>query len=363
MRFPWTQRWLWRGGLSGVVLLFAGVMPASAQWHPSPWVSVPTCNPAATAAPCAATEPAPVPPPDTAGPPDTTAESRPAGTEAVTPLEGFGPPRGPGETISVQDSNAGYVDSAIIGNVFRLRYDSAYRDIRPDRAEFIYPKMGRGPRLEESRIDVQDISGYAEVAFGKQWSAFVEVPFRFLNPEQNANAAGFSDINLGARYAVIANHDRYLTAQFRAFVPTGIASHGLGTGHVSLEPAVLLFQRLGGTLVLEAELRDWIPIGGSDFAGNVIRYGAALSYTLDRHKKIHIAPVMELVGWTVLGGKESTFPTGVAADAAGDTIINADVGVRVGFGECSSLYVGYGRALTRDVWYKDIIRVEYRLSF
>jgi hypothetical protein len=29
----------------------------------------------------------------------------------------------------------------------------------------------------------------------------------------------------------------------------------------------------------------------------------------------------------------------------------------------SSLYVGYGRALTGAVWYKDILRVEYRLMF
>ena len=32
-------------------------------------------------------------------------------------------------------------------------------------------------------------------------------------------------------------------------------------------------------------------------------------------------------------------------------------------GEQSDVYVGYGRALTGDVWYKDMVRVEYRLHF
>ena len=29
----------------------------------------------------------------------------------------------------------------------------------------------------------------------------------------------------------------------------------------------------------------------------------------------------------------------------------------------SDLYIGYGRALTGDVWYKEIFRLEYRLIF
>jgi hypothetical protein len=50
-------------------------------------------------------------------------------------------------------------------------------------------------------------------------------------------------------------------------------------------------------------------------------------------------------------------------DASGDTIVNMKAGVRFFTGEHSNFYVGYGRALTGDVWYKDIIRVEMRLVF
>ena len=56
-------------------------------------------------------------------------------------------------------------------------------------------------------------------------------------------------------------------------------------------------------------------------------------------------------------------PTGTVKSAGGDTIVNAKIGARFTFGDAQSLYFGYGRALTGTVWYKDIIRVEYRMDF
>ena len=57
-------------------------------------------------------------------------------------------------------------------------------------------------------------------------------------------------------------------------------------------------------------------------------------------------------------------------DADGDTIVNFKIGLRLGFdhdglslGDRSSLYAGYGRALTGDVWYEDVFRFEYRVAF
>lgn len=272
-------------------------------------------------------------------------------------------------------SDTGYIDSAIPRTMFRERYDAAYKDNRPDRAEFFYAKCGcfrqnagaltdpkaPGPPLQETRVDYQDVSSYFEFAASDRLSGFVEVPLRFLNPEVNANATGIGDINVGVKYALIACADRFVTLQFRTYIPTGDAGKGLGTDHVSLEPAVLLYQRLTDQLTLEAELRDWIPIGGTDFAGNVIRYGVGLSYEIYKCDNIRIAPVGELVGWSVLSGKE--LAAGGVVSAAGDTIVNAKAGVRIGFGEHSDIYLGYGRALTGTVWYKDIVRLEYRLSF
>jgi hypothetical protein len=310
--------------------------------------------------------------------PETTTPSDRTGTEGAPNIEGFRPPAGPGEMVSVQDSRGGYIDSAIVGNELRLRYDSAYDDNRPDRAEFFYAKCGcfrtaalgsgvdpnaHGPRLAETRVNYQDFSTYAEVALGQRFSGFAEVPVRFLNPEQNANTAGLADMNAGFKYALLSSADQVGTFQLRVYIPTGASTHGLGTDHVSLEPALLLYQRLSDRLSLEAELKDWIAVGGSDFAGNVLRAGVGLSYSVYRDHDFYVAPVAEVVTWVVLDGKEFLFPENVTQDASGDTIVNGKFGVRVGFGGNSSLYAGYGRALTGDVWYKDMLRVEYRMSF
>jgi hypothetical protein len=323
-----------------------------------------------------------VPPTGTGG--ETGMGTTGAGTAGPSLVSGAGG----GEMESVP--GPGYVDLAVPMTQLRLRFDAAYDDNRPDRAEFFYGKCGcfrtapppytdphaPGPRLMETNVDYQDISTYIEVAPDKRWSVFAEVPVRFLNPDQNANTAGLADMNAGGKFAILYSCDQVLTAQMRVYAPTGAASHGLGTDHASLEPALLLYQRLTDRLALDAELRDWIPVGGTEFEGNVLREGVALEYLALNRKSFRVTPIAEVVSWQVLGGKElveaGPNPTVFAVqDAAGDTIVNAKIGVRFGFGELtepgmlshSDLYIGYGRALTGDVWYKDILRVEYRLRF
>src|SRR5262249_5433084 len=129
----------------------------------------------------------------------------------------------------------------------------------------------------------------------------------------------------------IADCDRFVSFQLTTYVPTGLAMNGLGNNHVSLEPALLLYQELSDRLTLQGELRDWIPISGTDFQGNIIRYGAGLTYLALDNPSFRVYPVAEFVGWTVLSGKESTLGTPV--NASGDTIVNAKMGVRFGFGE------------------------------
>jgi hypothetical protein len=53
----------------------------------------------------------------------------------------------------------------------------------------------------------------------------------------------------------------------------------------------------------------------------------------------------------------------IIEDASGDTIVNLKVGIRMASSRHDSFYVGYGRALTGDVWYEEIARAEYRWTF
>jgi hypothetical protein len=283
-------------------------------------------------------------------------------------------------------SGTGYIDSAIPITQFRLRFDAAYDDNRPDRADFFYPKCGcfgngaPGPGNASTggarRVDYQELSSYFEFAPTQRLSGFVEVPFRWVDIAflpagvANENHHDLSDVNFGLKYALLYEPDRVVTVQLRTYAPTGDSTRGLGRNNWNVEPALLVYQRLSERLIFEGEVRDFIPISSADdFAGNVIRYGAGLSYLVYTGATFRVAPVGELVGWTALSGKELADAGPV--NAAGDTIVNAKVGLRLGFGQATEpgvlskadLYIGYGRALTGDVWYKDIFRAELRYRF
>jgi hypothetical protein len=273
------------------------------------------------------------------------------------------------EPILVGDSGVGYIDSAVLGDQVRLRYESAYDINRPNRAEFLWawpPSAGNGPPLAESSTDYQSLSAYLEKTWTENVSGFVELAGLLVNPEINDNTGGLGDINLGCKLAMVATDCQLTTLQMRVYVPTGDESRALGTGHVSLEPSLLHYRRLNSIWTSESELRYFAPIGGTeDRRGPVTRYGTGLSCLLWESENVRISPVTEFVGWTVLDGK-STFldPAGgtVIEDATGDTIVNGKFGIRFSTG-ANSLYVGYGHALTGDRWYEDVLRIDFRRTF
>lgn len=85
--------------------------------------------------------------------------------------------------------------------------------------------------------------------------------------------------------------------------------------------------------------------------------------------KARIASVIEFVGWRILSGMENDAALlGVVTplpvqSVDGTNIVNLKGGIRTSVGKHDSVYVGFGQALTHDVWYKHIIRLEYRHSF
>jgi hypothetical protein len=300
-------------------------------------------------------------------PPPTAAE--PLISPSQLALGSVAAPTGP---VAVRSQGA-YLDSAIIASQLRSRYDAAYNNVRPDRAEYFYAACGcngpqfPGPPRPETSVDYLDFRTYVEFAASERVSGFVEVPVRELNPEVNDNERGLGDMNAGVKLGIHQCGDMFTTFQFRIYFPTGDANRGLGNDHVSLEPALLYYNQLGD-LALEAEFRWWIPIDGTDgFAGDVLQYGIGVSYLGCNMGCFSIRPVAEFVGWTVLNGQSTVVhslnPLSVTLDdAEGDTIVNAKLGVRMGT-DMWDVYAGYGRALTGHTWYDDVVRVEFRLFY
>lgn len=280
-----------------------------------------------------------------------------------------------------------YIDSAVVANRVRFRYDAAYDNPFPDRAEFFYAQCGcfgggaRGPgnppNVVATSVDHQRVAGYMEHMMGDRLSAFVEMPFRFLNPESTApgtvgidNTAGLGDINAGFRYGIVQSCCQDITFQLRVYTPSGDSDRGLGTGHASIEPSILAQRDWTDQLSTFGEFRVWVPIsdaafGGAAFDGTVLRYGAGATYALAQScvegQTSRLDAVTEFVGWTVLDGQKFNPLTGVL-DATGDTIVNAKVGGRWTRG-VHSLAVSYGVALTDEVWYDRIIRAEFGMVY
>jgi hypothetical protein len=305
---------------------------------------------------------------------------------------------------SAGSSNVGYVDNAIVGNQLQIRYDFASGVTRADRAEFIYAKCGcyrevgvdpdaPGPAVPlagrdpfttpfiETDLDMHDVVLDFEYAFHERFSVFAEVPFRILKPAIIPNGSGIGDVRAGFKVALVAGDARYFTFQWGTYIPTGDALKGLGTDHVSLEPALFYHDALSDRAKLEWEFRLWFPVGGAtalgtgaefdptdDFAGPVLRYGIGIGYDVTPESAVRFTPVLELVGWTVTNGIETgstdgTLSTAAIEEAGGTTIINAKIGARFGLRENDSIFVGFGEALTDNWWYERIVRAEYRLVF
>lgn len=290
----------------------------------------------------------------------------------------------------------GYIDNAIVANRVRMRYDNV-RGGNNDFAEFLYGAYGLNGKPQIQNYDYNEGALYLEYSLAQNFSIFVNAPFRAaVYDDFNLNAgaggrrdeAGIADMDAGLRWGFINDGCSFATAQLKVFVPTGNTQEGLGTGHASIQPG-LLVQRDYDRVHLFGEIHDWISLsntvvgnGGANadpntgdlYGGNVLRYGLGAAYDIARADCRKLQLVGEVVGWTCLYGYRSVGPGaggggggggGGAAlpqtvNAAGDSIVNFKGGVRY-VHDVHSIYVGYGFPITNDPLqlYDSIIRAEY----
>jgi len=290
----------------------------------------------------------------------------------------------------------GYIDDALPESNLRIRFDTAVGNTLPDRAEFFYAKCacyrglavaapalfdpdapGPGPGAADD-LKFQQLYLEGEYQIAPQLSILGQVPLRWLQPQSFvagtgptfSNQSGLGDIRVGAKLAFVNTAVTTATVKLQFYFPSGDASKGLGTDHASVEPALLLWNELTPKVNLESQLGVWLPVGGSapvptaadgHFAGRVFYYGIGPSFTVYDAGRTRVAPVVELVGWHVMGGNQT--PADLTNfDASGTNIVNLKFGVRFAV-DRGSFYAGYGRALTDSAWYTDIVRFEYRYSF
>lgn len=161
---------------------------------------------------------------------------------------------------------------------FRWDYFRGYPFV--DSAEYVWASAnGLGPAAEP-QIDFHDLTMYVETG-SEKFSFFVATPYRSAYLDSGGHYAGFSDIQTGTKTLLHDTSLVQLTFQFKTYLPTASPGKGLGTGHVSLEPGLLLGIQLTERSFLQAEVAEWIPIGGDpDAAGALLRYSTSYNRRL-----------------------------------------------------------------------------------
>jgi hypothetical protein len=292
-------------------------------------------------------------------------------------------------------SMVGYIEDATVGSQVRLRYDLGFHMHVPDRAEFFYAKCGcyrdipAGNPLSDPNapgpgpgvvtdLNFQQVYLQAEYSGGSRVSIFGEAPIRWIQPQLFAtpqtfpDQSGFGDLQGGLKIGIVNSDLQTATLQVKGYFPTGDAAKGLGTNHTSIEPSLLLNNGINDRAAIESEVGFWHPIGGSaklpnaqgsNFSGDIFYWGIGPSVDVYRDRSVRVAPVVELVGWHILNGSQTIQPGTALDDASGTNIVNLKIGGRVSLANGSSVYAGWGKALTEATWYDSIFRFEFRFGF
>jgi hypothetical protein len=252
-------------------------------------------------------------------------------------------------------------------NQQRFRWDFAEDLTRPDRAEYFWARTtdsGKGPRPSPFAIDYDELSHYIEVAQGCFGASF-EYRYRSLDAD-GAHAAGFGDLTIGTKTLLFDTSLVQFAFQFLTHVPAGVANEGLGVGHVSLEPGAVLGFNLTPNSFLQAELNQWIPLGGDrDHAGAIFRYNLAYNHVLARLMPgVPVIGVMEMNGWRFQDGAYTDVTlVPQFQPASGESYVHGAAGVRMFFCDRADMGVSYSTPVTSNGWAETWIRSELRIRY
>ncbi len=257
-----------------------------------------------------------------------------------------------------------FVDSARPVTQMRLRWDSGHNLTQPDRAEFFWAAAGgKGPARAETSLRYNSLSMYNEAAT-ERFSVFTEIPYLSIDPVINPGAGGFGDLKIGTKSLLLDCELMQATLQFTTSVPTGNFRKGLGTGHVSLAPALLTAIKLCTDTYLQTQLIEWIPIGGTPgVQGSVLQYGASLNHVLCR-------PVADTQLIGTIEGNGYSFQSGSFTDpvlgrVSGNGTTYFSVGPGLRFVICDKIDIGVGAAfsITNEHFAEQLYRTEFRWRF
>lgn len=282
------------------------------------------------------------------------------------------------EPTWVAEANASFfVDPARPRTQKRLRWDHGYSLWFPDRSEYFWARSFRGPGPQPRRpvtnkgkpiygerlLNYDQLYVYMEAALPR-FSFFTEIPYRSTSPDLTDHHAGFADMNIGTKSLLLDCDLIQLTLQFKTFLPIGSVSDGLGNGHVSLEPSLLMALHLAPHTYLQGQIAEWVPLGGDpDYAGAILHYHLSMNQLLCKvMPDVPLIGTLEFNGWSFQDGA-FTAPILGPQNSSGDSYLSLGPGLRMAV--CNYIDFGVGTAFSLNTpnWGDPLIRSEIRIFY
>ncbi len=267
------------------------------------------------------------------------------------------------------ESASFWVDSARPQNRTRIRWDYGRDMMLADRAEYFWARTGGlGPDPPAGSqslrsLDYHELSHYSEISHEK-FSAFVITPYRSLYMNELGHSAGFADIQLGTKSLLYDTPLMQIALQTTTSIPSANSKRGLGVGHVSLEPALLFGLSLTERSYMQAQVAEWIPLGGDpQYAGALLRWGVSLNRIAWQHDADNMMSVnLDLFGWSFQDGAY-TDPVLGTRSANNETYFYIGPGMRLLLCGKFELGVGTASAVTDRHFAEQVIRTEMTIRY
>lgn len=271
----------------------------------------------------------------------------------------------------VSDS-AFFVDAPRPRSQMRLRWDYGIDLILPDRSEYFWPRAdgsGKGPKpvapfKVEPRIKYNELSLYTEAGTGG-FSMITEFTYLSLENSVVPDSSGFGDMMIGTKSLLFDCELIQLAFQMKTFIQMGNFLEGLGTGHFSLEPSLLMGVKLTPETYLELQLAEWIPIAGdSGYMGCVGHAHMSLNQVLFRPlPDVPIVGTLEINSWLFQDGAYTDPILGANQKSSGEAYVMPGFGLRMFV--CDKFDFGFGAAfaVTQRHFANELYRTEIRFRF
>ena len=286
-------------------------------------------------------------------------------------------------------NSAFFTDGARPVSGMKFRVDSGRNMILNDRAEYFWARSdgrGKGPGRAPLRTKYDELHYVTEAATGSNFSVAMDIPYRVVSPNyggpynlqdgstnnRGGYEAGFSDFVITTKSLLLDTGLIQVAFQFATILPVGQSAKGLGVGHVSLEPSLIVALCLGHDTYLQAQVAEWIPLGGDDgYQGSILRHSFSLNQVLARpFGDTSLVGTLEGWGYSFQDGAYTTYtrgPTGqiapVAQKASGYTYYYVGPGLRFHCADKVDFGLGLGFAVTDEHFAAQQYRFEFRYRY